>query len=234
MLNINLDNEMEKLIQLCETPIEEELFSKIIKFVIKSSFFFNTDIESKCYKLTILREVNIDIETLEEKYSEIEWGEYIYLGVRIDYSGYYEKEFTRYIEIIPQYKFIYKVDDDIYGLPIKNKELRLDFGVFLKDYKTDKLIKKFCIECDGYEYHSSQEKIRNDNSRDMLIITEGDFHTIRYLGTQINRMNTGEIDTLLDALFIEKTKEFDYNFYNKGLDYTIDERGIKWYITKNK
>lgn len=39
MLNINLDNEMEKLIQLCETPIEEELFSKIIKFVIKSSFF---------------------------------------------------------------------------------------------------------------------------------------------------------------------------------------------------
>ena len=49
MLNINLDNEMEKLIQLCETPIEEELFSKIIKFVIKSSFFFNTDIESKCY-----------------------------------------------------------------------------------------------------------------------------------------------------------------------------------------
>ena len=38
MLNINLDNEMEKLIQLCETPIEEELFSKIIKFVIKSSF----------------------------------------------------------------------------------------------------------------------------------------------------------------------------------------------------
>lgn len=105
---------------------------------------------------------------------------------------------------------------------------------FLKDYKTDKLIKKFCIECDGYEYHSSQEKISNDNSRDMLLITEGDFHTIRYLGTQINRMNTGEIDTLLDALFIEKTKEFDYNFYNKGLDYTIDERGIKWYITKNK
>ena len=106
MLNINLDNEMEKLIQLCETPIEEELFSKIIKFVIKSSFFFNTDIESKCYKLTILREINLDIETLEEKYSEIEWCEYIYLGVRIDYSGYYEKEFTRYIEIIPQYKFI--------------------------------------------------------------------------------------------------------------------------------
>ena len=64
MLNINLDNEMEKLIQLCETPIEEELFSKIIKFVIKSSFFFNTDIESKCYKIYILRDVNIDIVIL--------------------------------------------------------------------------------------------------------------------------------------------------------------------------
>jgi hypothetical protein len=34
MLNFNLDKETEKLIELCETPIEIELFLKIMDFVI--------------------------------------------------------------------------------------------------------------------------------------------------------------------------------------------------------
>jgi hypothetical protein len=228
MLNFNLDEESEKLIDLCETPIEIELFLKIMDFVIKPSFFYNSDEELKCYKLTILRDINLD-NNGEKKYSDIEWMDYKYLGIRIDYSGYYEKEFLRYIEIIPQYKFIYKVEDENFGLPIINKEFRLDFGVLLKDYKTDKIIKKFCIECDGFEYHSTQERIIRDNQRDRRLLDEGEIHTIRYLGKEINEMKNEEIDKLLDILFIEKNKEFDFNsIKGKDVKYITDEKGLIW------
>lgn len=216
MINFNLNDETEKLIELCETPIEIDLFLKIMDFVVKPSFFYNSDEELKCYKLTILRDINFD-ENGEKKYSDMEWGEYKYLGIRIDYSGYYEKEFTRYIEIKPQYKFYYKIEDETYGLPIIDKEFRLDFGIILKDYKTDRIIKKFCIECDGFEYHSTQEKIIRDNKRDRKLLDEGEFHTIRYLGKEINEMKNEDIDILLDILFIEKSKEFDFNS-RKGKD----------------
>lgn len=225
MLNFNLDKETEKLIELCETPIEIELFLKIMDFVIRPSFFYNSDEELKCYKLTILRDFNIDIND-NVKYQDIEYMEYKYLGIRIDYSGYYEKEFTRYIEIKPQYKFNYKVEDETLGLPIIEKELRLDFIIFLKEYKTDKIIKKICIECDGYEYHSSQEKIIRDNQRDLILLNEGEIHTIRLLGKQITELKSKDIDELLDILFIEKNKEFNYNIGKKDFEYIIDENGL--------
>lgn len=225
MLNFNLDKETEKLIELCETPIEIELFLKIMGFVIRPSFFYNSDEELKCYKLTILRDFNIDIND-NVKYQDIEYMEYKYLGIRIDYSGYYEKEFTRYIEIKPQYKFNYKVEDETLGLPIIDKELRLDFIIFLKEYKTEKIIKKFCIECDGYEYHSSQERIIRDNQRDLTLLNEGEIHTIRLLGKQITELKSKDIDELLDILFIEKNKEFDYNIGKKDFEYIIDENGL--------
>lgn len=225
MLNFNLDKETEKLIELCETPIEIELFLKIMDFVIRPSFFYNSDEELKCYKLTILRDFNIDING-NVKYHDIEYKEYKYLGIRIDYSGYYEKEFTRYIEIKPQYKFKYKVDDETLGLPIIDKELRLDFMIFLKEYKTDKIIKKFCVECDGYEYHSSQERIIRDNQRDLILLNEGEIHTIRLLGKQITELKFKDIDELLDILFIEKNKEFDYNIGKKDFEYITDEKGL--------
>jgi hypothetical protein len=227
MLNFNLDKETEKLIELCETPIEIELFLKIMDFVIRPSFFYNSDEKLKCYKLTILRDNNFG-KNFEKKYSDIDWMDYKYLGIRIDYSGYYEKEFTRYIEIKPQYKFNYKVEDETLGIPIIDKELRLDFMIFLKEYKTNKIIKKFCIECDGYEYHSSQERIIRDNQRDLILLNEGEIHTIRLLGKQIIELKFKDIDELLDILFIEKNKEFDYNTIKGDFEYITDENGLTW------
>lgn len=228
MINFNLDEESEKLIDLCETSIEIELFLKIINFVIKPSFFYNSDEELKCYKLTILRDINLD-KTGGKKYSDLDLMDYKYLGIRIDYSGFYEKEFLRYIEILPQYKFLYKVEDENLGLPIIVKEFRLDFGVLLKDYKTDKIIKKFCIECDGFEYHSTQERIIRDNQRDRRLLDEGEIHTIRFLGKEINEMKNEDLDKLLDILFIEKNKEFDFNsIKGKDVKYITDEKGLIW------
>ena len=230
---------IEKTIELCESPIEIELLLKIIDYVLVNSISsVSSDEEYYCYNLTFLYDCNLILERIgENNTSNIELRdpdkevlESVFRGIRIDYSGYYEKEFTRYIEILPQKKFYYTEDDEVYGLPIVKKEFRLDFGVFLKNYKTDEVIKKFCIECDGYEYHSQQDRMIRDNERTRKLITE-DYHTIRYLGKVINNMKSDGIKNLLDILFIEKNKEFDYtkDFINKGLKSYVDDRGIRWF-----
>jgi hypothetical protein len=244
MLNFfynKLNENIEKTIELCESPIEIEMLLKIIDYVLINSINYNPSIDDDfCYNLSFIHEINFSkIRIYEGNKSEVELKdpekdglELIYHGIRIDYSGFYEKEFNRYIEIIPQKKFNYYVDDETYGIPIVQKEFRLDFGVFLKDYKTDEVIKKFCIECDGYEYHSKQDRMIRDNERTRKLLTEGNYHTIRYLGREINEMKSKEIKSLLDILFEEKNKDFDYNTRNKGLEYSIDKNGNKWYKPK--
>ena len=240
MLNFNniLEKEVDKLIDLCDSPIEIELLLKIIDYTLTDSIFYNSDEESKCFKLTILRDLNqprghIGEEeiTTEYKYPDIEPMEFKYFGIRIDYSGHYEKEFSRYIEIKPQHKFYY---EDIGNYPnTTNRYFLLDFGVFLKDYKTDKLIKKFCIECDGYKYHSEQEKRIQDNQRTLKLLSEGDYHTLRFLGREINDMNSSGIELLLDILMNEKN--IDYEIHkDKRLKSSVDENGFRWYKPKDK
>ena len=240
MLNFNniIEKELEKLIELCESPIEIELLIKIIDYILTDSIFYNSEEESKGYKLTILRDWNqpkghIGEEeiTVEYKYPDIEPMEFKYFGIRIDYSGHYEKEFSRYIEIKPQQKFYYE-DIDNYPSNIK-RYFRLDFGVFLKDYKTDKLIKKFCIECDGYEYHSKQEKRIQDNQRTLKLLSEGDYHTLRFLGREISDMNSKDIELLLDILMNEKNTNYEIH-KDKRFKGKTDEKGIRWYEPKNK
>jgi hypothetical protein len=183
--NSKLEKKIEKTIELCESPIEIELLLKIIDYVLVNSISsVSSDEKDYCYNLIFLYECNlIRIRIGENNTSEIELrdpdkeeSETIFRGIRIDYSGFYEKEFTRYIEILPQKKFYYTENDEVYGLPIVNKEFRLDFGVILKNYKTDEVIKKFCIECDGYEYHSQQDRMIRDNQRTRKLLTEGDYH----------------------------------------------------------
>lgn len=235
MLNFNniLEKEVDKLIDLCDSPIEIELLLKIIDYTLTDSIFYNSDEELKCFKLTILRDWNqprghIGEEeiTTEYKYPDIEPMEFKYFGIRIDYSGHYEKEFSRYIEIKPQHKFYY---EDIGNYPnTTNRYFLLDFGVFLKDYKTDKLIKKFCIECDGYKYHSEQEKRIQDNQRTLKLLSEGDYHTLRFLGREINDMNSSGIELLLDILMNEKN--IDYQIHkDKRFKSSVDENGVRWY-----
>lgn len=226
-----LEKEIDKLIDLCESPIEIELLLKIIDYVLSESIFYKSDEESKCFKLTILKDWNKPISLNEEegittknKYPDTEFMEYKYFGIRIDYSGHYEKEFSRYIEIKPQHKFYYYEDKDNQPFTIE-KNFRLDFGVFLKDYKTDELIKKFCIECDGYKYHSEQEKRIKDNQRTLKLLSEGDYHTLRYLGREINEINSFGIEQLLDILMNEKN--IDYEIHkDKRFIIKIDEKGI--------
>jgi very-short-patch-repair endonuclease len=114
---------------------------------------------------------------------------------------------------LPQYKFYFIEDDEKTGI-ISQKHFRLDFSVFLKDYKTNNILKKICIECDGYHFHSEKERMIRDNQRTRKLLNEGNFQTIRYLSDEI--YENFDVKSLLDILLDEKYKEFDYNTKFKG------------------
>lgn len=208
-----LEKRIDEVIKLCKSPIEKELLHKIIDYALTNSIIYkSSDYDCNCYNLSFISEMNcigvkvININSSYVKLKDQSKGELdlVFRGIRINYSGYNEKEFSRYIEIIPQKKFFYQVEDERYGISTIDRTFFLDFGVFLKDYKTDKLIKKFCIECDGFEYHSKMEQIIRDNERELKLTKEGNYHTLRYLGKQIKNMKLEEIETLMNILFNEK------------------------------
>ena len=194
-----LEKKIQETIDLCDknSPIEKEFLLKIIDFVLRNSTN-NQSIFGQNYILIFDCEfVNNDGE-VKSPISEVE---VLYKKpfIKVEYCGFQEQKFNRFIEIKPQFK--------VYNKSNSNKFFLLDFGVFL--YKKGnnqfekELIKKFCVECDGYEFHSEKEHIIKDNIRNRKIL-EQDFHTIRYLGREINNLTDDDIFSLLDILFQEK------------------------------
>jgi len=179
-----LERNIQETIDLCESPIEEKLLYNIIEYVLSDSITTTIHDIERWFRLSFLYTKRNGVIT--DKIT----------GVRIDYSGYYEKNLTRYIEIIPQY--IINTNKGGY---------RLDFGVFLKSFESDKLLKKFCVECDGYEFHNEREQIISDNQRDLILLSN-DFQTIRFLGKEINTISGEEITNLLEVLLQESTRNF--------------------------
>ena len=177
-----LEKNIQETIDLCESPIEEKLLLNIIEYVLIDSTITTLHQIERWFRLSFLYDKRNEV--LTDKI----------IGIRIDYSGYYQKNLTRYIEIIPQY--IINTNRGGY---------RLDFGVFLKSFESDKLLKKFCVECDGYEFHNEREQIIRDNQRDFVLMSN-DFQTIRYLGREINKISGEEISNLLELLLQESLR----------------------------
>ena len=196
-----LKDKIEKVIELCESPIEEQLLLKITEFVLINSLEDHSQIIQN-YKLCIDSDFvdkngeSWDLERPIEEFSDK-------FFIRIFNNGYKNtsKVYDRYIDIKPQHKIFYFEDNN----SINKKYYILDFGVFLYETKTNKLVRTFCIECDGYEFHSTKEHIIKDNSRSRkLLEKENDYTTLRYLGREIKEINDDGILELLNVLFQEK------------------------------
>ncbi len=84
---------------------------------------------------------------------------------------------------------------------LKKISYRLDFGIY-KYTLTEpcELIKKYCIECDGFEYHNKIEDIKRDNQRSRDILFINGFTTIRFLGTEIYHHRDEDIGKIVMGL----------------------------------
>lgn len=178
------------LYELCETPIEFELIIGIVYFIFYETTF---------YKISFLTEKKLYQKILEDEPKLISQRDHNQnkIGIRIEYKDDFN---DKYLDIFPQLelRYYYWGEDD-YNL--ESLKYRLDFGIFLYDKKSKKNIKKFDIECDGYDFHSLREKIIKDNKRDFNIINYFGFFTVRFLGTQIMKFDMGDKNKILEGLF---------------------------------
>lgn len=66
---------------------------------------------------------------------------------------------------------------------VKVPPYRLDFALVSRNFK-------LAIECDGYEFHSSEVQISSDNSRDLELACKG-WIVVRFTGSRIWRDTQG-------------------------------------------
>lgn len=186
----NFEDFENVLYELCETPIEFELIVGLIYFIFYETTF---------YKVSFLTEKKLYQKILEDEPQLIRYNGHNQnmIGIRIEYKDDFN---DKYLDIFPQLelKYYYWGESD-YNL--ESLKYRLDFGVFLYDKKSKKILKKFDLECDGYDFHSLKEKIIKDNKRDFDIINLFGFFPVRFLGTQIMNFNIIDKNKILEGLF---------------------------------
>lgn len=96
-----------------------------------------------------------------------------------------------------------------HSLSLDKINLRLDFAIFVNlPDKTKSEINeyKFCIECDGHEFHKTKEQRENDNKRMRLLIKYG-WTVIRYTGTEIYKFSDQDVIKLENLMFQSITGE---------------------------
>ena len=175
------------LLDICESEIERIFLLKVIDYIVKRpdryklSFIFE---EVETFKVDgkdcVSDKVNIQ---LPNNFGRIS-------GIKID--DYFLGEHN--IEIFPQKEIKFYEDN------FREVNYRLDFGVFVYDRGSNNLIRKICIECDGYEFHSEKHQITRDNEREMNLSFEENYQTIRYLGTQIVNFEDKNIGYLISVI----------------------------------
>jgi hypothetical protein len=158
----NITQEFEKrinaLIDICESPIEEYFLINICEY------FYSQSLMSLKFDFLV--------RWVDDPFSpntEI-----------IERSNYQEKG-------INVFGFIYGINIDIgetvYKIipQFKHNNYRLDFAIFIE--KPDMKV-KFCIECDGHEFHKTKEQNLKDSERTRNLAKDG-WTTLRYTGSEL-------------------------------------------------
>ena len=177
----SFEKSIQLIIDICESEIEKIFLLKIINNILKrpdrySLSFILVESETKIVNgIEVVSKVNFQMPD-----------SFGYLcGVRI--NNFISKTF---VEIFPQKIVEFENPDNILHI----MSYRLDFGIYKYnsiDPKT--IIKKYCIECDGFEFHNTKEQIKKDNERVRNLLLQHSYTTLRYLGTEIHNWDENEV-----------------------------------------
>lgn len=169
----NITQEVEKrfnaLIDICESPIEEYFLITLCEY------FYSQSLMSLRFNF-LVRWINDPFSPMTKNVEPFNYQErginvfgFIY-GIQI---GIGELEY----KIIPQY-------------PHNNH--RLDFAIFIE--RPGQTI-KFCIECDGHEFHKTKHQNLKDSERSRVLAKDG-WTTLRYTGSELFKWDTSKAQDL--------------------------------------
>lgn len=173
------------LIGICESPIERIFLLKVIDEVIRDPIRFAFGLLTWETEVVTMGEKDF---MPPSKYPLLKIDKWF-----ADLRGLiiYDLVKGTRLELLPQYEVN---GDRIFNEP----SYRLDFAMFkYKDFLSQEAISKYCIECDGYSYHSQQDQIVKDNTRARDLLLRLDFKSIRFLGTEIHNLSGKEIIKIL-------------------------------------
>lgn len=188
-IEYSFHNSIELLIEICESEIEQIFLLKIIDFVAKR---FDD------YSLGFIVEETDTIE-IEDKG---------YINAKVNYNspggfGYLCGLSIKHIsspsiiEIYPQKEVSVPNPDNLSHI----FKYRLDFGIFKYQNSVSKvLVSKYCIECDGHEFHSTKDQIKKDNKRMRQLLLQEGYSSIRYSGSEVFNMSENDIGMFLMGL----------------------------------
>ncbi|MCE7864997.1 MAG: hypothetical protein DYG99_15780 [Bacteroidetes bacterium CHB5] len=183
------ENSLGLVVNICESEIEKLFLLKIVDYAIKRPdrysigfILWETDTETVDGKDVITSPVNYQMPD-----------DFGYLcGLRI--SNLFEQT---YFEIFPQKKEEF---GDPYEI-LRTIKYRLDFGVYkYSKHNSESPSKKYCIECDGFDYHNTKDQIKRDNERVRNLLMLKSFTTIRYLGTEIHNWTEDDVGLFINSL----------------------------------
>jgi very-short-patch-repair endonuclease len=101
--------------------------------------------------------------------------------------------------------------------PIHNHErlVYADFAIIITD-KLNKVLGKFIIECDGFDWHNTVKQLNRDNVRNRFLTRYG-YKIIRYTGNEINQLNDRDIikleNIIYHSIFNEESDIYKWETY---------------------
>jgi hypothetical protein len=185
-INKSFERSIQLITDICESEIEKIFLLKIIDHILKrpdrySLSFILVETDTKTIN-------GIEVTTSKANFQMPDDFGYL-CGVRM--NNFISQTF---VEIFPQKQVEFENPDNI----LHTINYRLDFGVYKYnniDPKT--IIKKYCIECDGFEFHNTKEQLKKDNERMRNLLLRHNYTTLRYLGTEIHNWDDSGVGTFI-------------------------------------
>ena len=177
---------LQLVVDICESEIERIFLLKVVDYILKRPDAFSIGF---ILKETLTDRINgRDCIVSDMNFTTPSWFGYL-CGVRIN-----NLITNTYIEIFPQEKVEYRNHENFH----ETVKYSLDFGMYkYKQGDCTNILKKYCVECDGYDFHNTREQISRDNRRMRNILLIQEYTTLRYLGTEIVNLDDNSIGMLL-------------------------------------
>ena len=178
------NKQLNALLNLCESEIEKWFLVKVLNYISIRPYEYSYSFLCEPTETELVNGKEY-LKTERGYYSDANWGVNI-TGLKID-----NKIKGTFYHVFPQKEIF--IDKYFSG-----KKYRLYFSIEKYSMKnTDQVLKFYCIECDGHEFHSTKEQISSDNSRLRQMLLLQNFITLRYSGSELFKWDKEEIGLFL-------------------------------------